>query len=241
MSIDNYDEITAFHYAAYRPPLHEKILSLAIPHDLKFNRGLDIGSGTGYSASALSAYCDQVIGLEPSDEMRTLATPHPSVRYIEGSGESIPFTSELFDIVTLAGSLFYIDKTKLLAELNRVCRKSACIIVYDFELDLTAALSFFGLKSGPRDSASNHNYDHEINLSSCDELRKTGGLNDKILLSLTHSELAHILLSSSERFQAIKKVHTSNDLHSEIENKLSFHNFSTVLSVNIFSSSYTFR
>lgn len=59
---EEYDEAIAYHYNAYRPPLHEVILSQVLGKDERFQNGLDIGCGTGYSAIALAKYCSQVYG-----------------------------------------------------------------------------------------------------------------------------------------------------------------------------------
>ena len=81
----HYDNLIAGHYAAYRPPLHQKILSLALPKDRRFEVGLDVGSGTGYSAIALADFCESVFGVEPSDAMREKATQHNKVKYLRYS------------------------------------------------------------------------------------------------------------------------------------------------------------
>ena len=51
--MDNeYDEITAYHYLKYRPPLHELILAKGLKADPTYVEGLDIGCGTGQSSIA---------------------------------------------------------------------------------------------------------------------------------------------------------------------------------------------
>ena len=64
--LKEYDQITAFHYAAYRPLLHSKILNEYFDENGKQNIGLDIGCGTGHSSVALAKYCHKVFGIDPS-------------------------------------------------------------------------------------------------------------------------------------------------------------------------------
>ncbi len=66
---EEYNQAVAEHYAAFRPPLHQLILKKLLNPGERLQSGLDIGSGTGYSAIALSGYCDHVIGLDPSESM----------------------------------------------------------------------------------------------------------------------------------------------------------------------------
>ena len=61
--IKEYDNITALHYAAYRPSLHAKILKARFDYSKKFELGLDVGCGTGQSSIALANYCKSVIGM----------------------------------------------------------------------------------------------------------------------------------------------------------------------------------
>ncbi|MGB5555068.1 MAG: class I SAM-dependent methyltransferase, partial [Flavobacteriaceae bacterium] len=78
---NDYDEITANHYLAYRPPLHDIILKKCLKNLERRKKGLDIGSGTGHSALALVEFCDEVIGIEPSLAMRKIALPHIQIQY----------------------------------------------------------------------------------------------------------------------------------------------------------------
>ena len=106
---EHYDETNAVHYAAYRPPLHQLILSRVLDAEDSYEFGLDIGCGTGHSAVALTHYCRHVVGIEPSKPMLERAAQATGVEYIRGSAESIPALDQTADLVTLAGSLSYAD------------------------------------------------------------------------------------------------------------------------------------
>src|SRR5699024_11326965 len=61
-----YSDLLAYHYSAYRPPLHALILKRLLAPENSFQTGVDIGCGTGYSARALAPYCEHVYGVDPS-------------------------------------------------------------------------------------------------------------------------------------------------------------------------------
>ena len=194
-SYDYGDEI-AKHYAAYRPPLHEHILSLVLPDGSHFENGLDIGSGTGYSALALAKYCRHVSGVEPSDDMRSRAQAHAKVEYHAGSGESLPLPSASLDVVTFAGSLNYVNKAALAGELRRVCKPSALIIVYDFEILLAPLLEALQVSN----TIAGQAYNHATNLSGIRGLDEIAVNTNRMSLHLSATEVAHIILSAAERY-----------------------------------------
>ncbi|MEM7384609.1 MAG: class I SAM-dependent methyltransferase, partial [Verrucomicrobiota bacterium] len=105
---EEYHDAVARHYAAYRPPLHRLILQRQLEGRDRFRSGLDLGCGTGYSAVALTEFCDEVVGLDISRSMLDSASPHPQITYVEGRGDDLQrFPDGTFDIITFAGSLFY--------------------------------------------------------------------------------------------------------------------------------------
>ena len=120
-----YDAITASHYSAYRPPLHSIILGRALGPYQKRQTGVDIGCGTGRSAQELANFCNHVVGLEPGESMLLKAEKHGKVNYVNSPAEQMPIATGSVDIVTLAGSLNYIERNALVNELVRVCRTDA--------------------------------------------------------------------------------------------------------------------
>ena len=129
-----YDQQIASHYASYRPPLHQMILNEALGKNTSFQKGLDIGCGTGRSTTALLPYCKKIVGIDPSKEMLSNATPHPSISYNCFDGANLPFRENQFDLITFAGSLFYAKSQRLLNEVIRVSKLGTRVLVYDFEI-----------------------------------------------------------------------------------------------------------
>ncbi len=130
----DYDKITAYHYAAYRPALHEGILAEFLEPISLFEMGLDIGSGTGHSSIALAKYCSKVYGIEPSAFMMKKSLDHDQVTYQLYNKSTIDFEDDYFDVTTFAGSLYYAKSQLLVNELIRVSKNQSIVLVYDFEI-----------------------------------------------------------------------------------------------------------
>ena len=149
---EQYTTTIAKHYASFRPPLHRLILNRMVRPLESFQNGLDMGCGTGYSTIALIEYCERVFGLDLNQAMLDEAEQHPRIHYICGDGAYgiglIPV--QAFDVVTFAGSLFYMKTDKLRSELARVCKPNGSVFVYDFEVLLDAILNrdWGGLPTG---------------------------------------------------------------------------------------------
>jgi SAM-dependent methyltransferase len=123
-------------YAFSRPPVHPHIIE-RIRHDLRLTspvaRALDIGCGAGRSTSALNPIARHVVGLEPVRGMlahwREVA---PRASFVVGRAEQLPFAPCVFDIVTAAGALNYVDLDLFLPDLARVLTASGVMVIYDF-------------------------------------------------------------------------------------------------------------
>ena len=202
-----YGDSTASHYSAYRPPLHSIILKKALSKNKIRQVGLDIGCGTGHSAIELTRYCNLVIGLEPSKSMLHNIEKHDKLHYVNSPGERIPLAAMSVDVVTLAGSLNYINREPLIHELVRICRANAQIVVYDFKIDLTRVEDILGVNFADRSLE----YDHSANLSDHSNFDETINLEDEFSAFATPLEVAHILLSDQERHNTLcKKYNLSN-------------------------------
>jgi len=229
-----YDAITALHYSAYRPPLHSIILGRALRENKKRRIGLDIGCGTGRSAQELANFCDHVVGLEPSKSMLFKTEKHEKVDYVNSLGEQIPIAAKSVDVVTLAGSLNYIERNSLVNELVRICRAEAEIVVYDFEVDLIDFDKFLGMNLIKRSLE----YDHSANLSEHTKFDEVSIVEDELSTTASPLEIAHLLLSDRERHNALcRKYKTSNPVKL-IEDKISSMSKTIPIKSNIFYSVY---
>jgi SAM-dependent methyltransferase len=206
---ESYDSVVAAHYAAFRPPLHRLILERLIPTGERFRTGLDVGCGTGYSAVALAAFCDQVTGIDPSAAMLGEARPHANVTYRRGSGAGLgTLVTGTVDVVTFAGSLVYAKSDSLRRALARVCEPGTAILVYDFDVLLDPVASALGL-GGPSDT---FDYDHALDLSDWSEFATEVNGRDRIGLDVSAEDLGHVLLAESTRYAALAARLPAGDL-----------------------------
>ena len=229
---EQYNETTAHHYAAYRPPLHQLILSKVLSEADHCESGLDVGCGTGYSSIALATYCQHVYGVEPSHSMLEKATQHEKITYMEGTGENIPLEDHSVDIVTFAGVLFYTKSDKLVAELKRVCKPNAILIPYDFDILLDDLSQQFGIVIPKAMS----DYDHASNFSNVSDFLELVVEVQQVSLEASAIELAHVLLSDSHRYSAFSnKYQISNPFQHLVDDLSKTHHS---LKANIFFSKY---
>jgi ubiquinone/menaquinone biosynthesis C-methylase UbiE len=121
------DERIARGYALDRPPVHEAILRNA--GLTKVSRALDVGCGAGRSKRALKPYAGEVFGLEPQE---TMARWDKELTVV-AKAEQIPFRDNVFQLITAAGALNYVDNGLFLAEAARVLDTGGLLLVYDCE------------------------------------------------------------------------------------------------------------
>jgi ubiquinone/menaquinone biosynthesis C-methylase UbiE len=218
MSVE-YDQITAFHYSAFRPSLHFKILNDHFEDIEKFNVGLDVGCGTGHSSIALSNFCEQVIGIDPSKEMLNKSIKDLKVEYTFYDKKNLDFVNDHFEIITFAGSLYYAKSQHILNETIRVSKQDAKILVYDFEIILDDILSLFNFEEV---SDQIPGYNHEENFSGLDQknliLHKK--LKKSVPLEISASNLSHLLLSSKDNYSILCEIFGVDNLYNKISQKL---------------------
>lgn len=214
----DYDQITASHYEAYRPPLHVPILRKHVANR-SYERGLDVGCGAGQSALALTHFCGEVLGVEPSRAMLEQAIPHARVQYQYYDGTRFSFPNDYFDLITFAGSWYYAKSQHILDEVVRVGRRNGLILLYDFDLLLQSVLDRLlpkGQQVAPTD------YDHQACFDGFDQSRvqQEGRWQDQITIDISSADLAHLLLSVKETYEALAKKYGESQLWQTITQQL---------------------
>jgi len=130
-------------YAAFRPPLHGRILERVKPHlpwPGKASRAVDIGCGAGLSTRALKEVADQCIGIDAAETMlRGSAQAVPGADFVVGRAEALPVRDCCIDLITAAGSLNYVDLPNFFREAARALVTGGWIVVYDFSPGRTFA------------------------------------------------------------------------------------------------------
>ncbi|HUQ97829.1 MAG TPA: class I SAM-dependent methyltransferase, partial [Gemmatimonadaceae bacterium] len=188
---ERYDDAAAAHYSAYRPPLHSLILGRVLRRGRSTAVGLDVGCGTGHSAIALAEYCANVYAFDASPPMLARAAKDDRVAYFAGRVEKLPIQNHAVDLVTFAGSLFYVNRDATGVEIRRVCSRNAQVIVYDFEILLDEILQRCGID--PQSAGSK--YDHGVNFSGDPGFAEVIVTNERLSVEMSALELTHILLS----------------------------------------------
>ncbi len=232
--MEEYDDITARHYAAYRPALHEVILKRCLNGQYGF--ALDIGCGTGSSTIPLTHFSDRVIGIDPSREMLAKAIYQPQVVYAPFNGLDLEFDDGIFDLVTFAGSVVYAKSQRILDETARVTKPSATILLYDFEILIE---SVFDLLDIPRSSQTSL-YNHRENFDGLNhdgiELIKTS--SEEISLPILPENLAHLLLSDSHDYAVLSEHIGKEELFDKLASILSTAEELNHVSANLYYSLY---
>ncbi len=234
----SYDKITAQHYASYRPSLHIPILQKCL-EDKEENLGLDIGCGTGQSAIALTQYCSKVIGVDTSAAMLTQAITHPNITYKRNNGSILAFADATFDIVSLAGVLHYAKSQAFLDEITRVAKKNASIVVYDFEIQLAPVFKQLKIENSGEEETG---YNHDANFSGLEQELVVLKIckKEKISMSISSKNLAHLLLSSTENYKLVGNALGFSDVYDTLQQHLAslFKKEEAILTAIIFYSVY---
>lgn len=123
-------------YAYGRPPVHRYIIH-SVREFLqiagRFQRALDVGCGAGLSTATLKPISETVVGLEPVRTMlKHCRFTAPNAIFLVGRAETLPFEAEVFDLITAAGSINYMDLDLFFPGAARVLAPSGLLIIYDF-------------------------------------------------------------------------------------------------------------
>jgi SAM-dependent methyltransferase len=102
---------------------------------------VDLGSGTGLSTLIWADVAQQVIGIEPNDEMRAQAERRAAharpdatqVRFSAATAERTCLPDGCADIVTVAQAFHWMEPTATLAEVARILRRGGVFAAYDYD------------------------------------------------------------------------------------------------------------
>lgn len=188
-----YTKNEADHYQSYRPPLHQKLLEHCL-QSRRFETALDVGCGVGSSTLALTSFCKQVTGYDPSVEMIQKASEHPAIKYYSDLNR----LGNRYDLIVFFGSLFYVN-AKQLAFFTQKQRQNDVLLCCDFKINYSPVLKALGVSVGPSE------YDHAKNLSSYGDtayhlLRSE---RQETRFTCDRNEIAHLLLSEDAIEQAL--------------------------------------
>jgi SAM-dependent methyltransferase len=117
----------------------ERIQRLVAAARLKGDeRVLDIATGPGYIAEAFARPAREVIGIDLTDAMLSIARERtqqrsiPNVSFRIGDAQNLPFESEEFDLVVSRLAVHHVQNpTQALREMTRVLRHGGTVLIED--------------------------------------------------------------------------------------------------------------
>jgi SAM-dependent methyltransferase len=139
MSASHFDRIAEDYDEALPAHVVEHYLGKRVAYVLAHcprGRALDVGCGTGALAARLATTGYATVGIDPSEGMLdVLRRRAPAVRAVGGSGSSLPFGDDSFDVVVSVAVMHHIaaadDVRATLREMVRVARPSGRVLVWD--------------------------------------------------------------------------------------------------------------
>lgn len=97
---------------------------------------VDLGSGTGLSTRIWADRADEVVGVEPSPEMRAqaeAATRAGNVRFVQAYAQATGLPDGEADVVTCSQALHWMDPKPTFAEAARLLRPGGVFAAYDYD------------------------------------------------------------------------------------------------------------
>jgi SAM-dependent methyltransferase len=131
----------AAQYDAYRPrpPRDIPDLLTQIVHVERPRLVVDLGSGTGLSTFIWAERSGEVVGIEPNDDMRAVATAKAlqfgaeNVRFVADVSNATGLPDSSADIVTASQSLHWMDPQPTFVEVARILRPGGVFAAYDYD------------------------------------------------------------------------------------------------------------
>ncbi len=130
-------------YHDMRPLPPEKVCRILLKLLQKERAGMvvDIGCGTGLSSSIWLPFADEVIGIEPNDDMRgTAAREVPGASFRAGSSYATGLSGHSADIVSCSQSFHWMEPAATIAEVARILRPGGLFAVYDCVWPVTVGI-----------------------------------------------------------------------------------------------------
>lgn len=96
-------------------------------------RTVDLGSGTGLSTTAWREYAQEIIGIEPSDDMIAVAKTKETenIRFIKRYAHDTGLENASADIVVCSQSFHWMEPQKTLSEVNRILKPGGVFAAVD--------------------------------------------------------------------------------------------------------------
>ena len=123
-------------YAQYRPDPPAALISRVLEfvrRTAPLERAVDVGCGSGQNTRLLAPHFTSVLAtdISPAQIAEAAATnPHDAVRYEVAPAEEIPAPDGSVNLVTASTCYHYFDRSRFLAEVDRVLAPGGVIAIY---------------------------------------------------------------------------------------------------------------
>ncbi|RUP48951.1 S-adenosyl-L-methionine-dependent methyltransferase [Jimgerdemannia flammicorona] len=111
----------------YTPALYDLIYRFHAGHGGKFLDVVDVGTGTGLVAEALS---------EKFDKMLSNAVQKPNIDYQEASAERLPFADSRVDVITSGQAFHWFDHPKFFGEAKRILKPRGTLAIFGYSVSI---------------------------------------------------------------------------------------------------------
>jgi SAM-dependent methyltransferase len=94
---------------------------------------VDLGSGTGLSSRWAAGWAERVIGIEPNEDMRSVAIGHgtPGVELRAGTSDATGLADACADVVVAVQAMHWMEPAATLAEVARILRPGGIFATID--------------------------------------------------------------------------------------------------------------
>ncbi len=139
---------TAWYYARFRPGYPEELIRLVAGAAGLDGTGrlLDVGCGTGQVAVSLAAYAEEVVAVDPEQEMLDELVAPANVRKVKARAEEVDSSWGDFRLVTIANAFHWMD----LAILDRLPTNQVALMGIDTLNSQRISLELSEEMFGPR-------------------------------------------------------------------------------------------
>ena len=121
-------------YSQYRPYYPPEMISYIVNFVIDKAVALDVATGNGQVAAALTPYFKEVYGTDISAKQLQNATPAPNLIYKEGSAEDTGFKNEQFSLITVAQAIHWFEFDTFYAEVKRILKPDGIFAVMGYGL-----------------------------------------------------------------------------------------------------------
>jgi ubiquinone/menaquinone biosynthesis C-methylase UbiE len=131
---------TAQYYSQYRVGYGSEFLDHIVQYFKLDGNGrlLDLGCGTGQIAIPIAPYFNEVVGLDPEQEMLNEAKKQATnggvknIKWVQGKAEDISDNLGTFRLVTIGAAFHWMDQVRVLEKVYSLIEKGGgLVIVYD--------------------------------------------------------------------------------------------------------------